>query len=444
MALAMLVAQAVFADPCTGTRGLQVPEVEYQHLQDFYTDLHKNPELSGFEVNTSRKIARELEMAGFSVTEHVGGYGVVGVLRNGKGPVIGIRGDMDALPITEKTGLPYASNITTTYKNQTGIGVMHACGHDSHSTVIVGTARYLAANRDCWNGTLVVIAQPAEETSTGAKAMIDDGLFTRFPKPDYIIGVHSAGIPAGKVIYGSGAFMAGKTALEVTIRGYGGHGGLPQKTIDPVVTAADAIMVLQNLVSRENDPTKPISITVGSIHGGVTENVIPEEVRMNLDIRASTEEQHKKLVNDIKRVIDSVARANGVPDDLMPVYSEPLYTPPVYTDPVLADRMGRSLAGRLGAENVTAITIPLTASEDFSFYGRTPEKVPTGLFFFGGPINEKNPGVLQKFRVPPGHNPRFAIDPEPSLKTAIRGLGGITLDLFNNSTPTGPEQSCNQ
>jgi hippurate hydrolase len=423
------------ADPGTGTCGITMSDAEYQHLEDFYIDLHKNPELSGLEMNTSRKIARELENAGFTVTEHVGGYGVVGVLRNGNGPVVGIRGDMDALPITEMTGLPYASTVTTTYRNRTNVGVMHACGHDSHSTVIVGTARYLAANRGCWNGTLMVIAQPAEETSSGAKAMIADGLFTRFPKPDYIIGIHSADLPAGRIAYGKGAFMSGKSAMEVTIRGYGGHGGLPQLTIDPVVTAADAIVSLQTLVSRENAPTNPISITVGAINGGITENVIPEEVKLSVDIRAGTGSQHKQLIADVKRVVDSVARAHGVPDDLMPVYSEPVYTPPVFTDPALADRVGKALDAGIGAENVTVVPMRLTASEDFSFYGQTPEKIPTGFILFGGPPVSSDPQVPEKFRMPPGHNPRYAVDPEPSLKTAVRGLSSIACDLLNTSSP---------
>lgn len=425
----------VSADYRTETCGLPVSDAEYQHLKDFYIDLHKNPELSGLEVNTSGKVARELENAGIVVTEHVGGYGVVGVLRNGNGPVVGIRGDMDALPITEKTGLSYASTVTTTYHNQTNVGVMHACGHDSHSTVIVGTARYLAANRGCWNGTLIVIAQPAEETSSGAKAMIADGLFTRFPKPDYIVGIHAADLPAGKIAYGKGTFMSGKSAMEVTIRGYGGHGGLPQLTIDPVVTAADAIVSLQTLVSRENAPTNPISITVGAINGGISENIIPEEVNLKIDIRAGTGEQHKHLIADVKRVIDSVAKAHGVPDELMPIYSEPVYTPPLLTDPSLADRMEKALGKGIGAGNVTVVPIRLTASEDFAFFSQTPEKIPTGFILFGGPPVSSDPQLPEKFRMPPGHNPRFAVDPEPSLKTAVRGLTSITLDLFDPSLP---------
>lgn len=410
----------------------ELSDAEYQHLEEFYKDLHQNPELSGFEANTSAKIAEELRSAGYEVTEHVGGYGVVGVLVNGKGPVIGIRGDMDALPITEKTGLPYASRVTTTYENQTGTGVMHACGHDSHSTVLVGTARSLAGHRHCWNGTLVIIAQPAEEPSTGAKAMIDDGLFTRFPRPDLLIGVHSAGIGAGNISYGKGAFMGGKTSLDVIIRGYGGHGGLPQKTIDPVVIAADAISTLQTLVSRENRPGNPISITVGAIHAGNRENIISEEVRMKLDIRAPTYDLHQKLETDIKRVIDNVARAHGVTDELMPEYIMQRYTPPVVTDPVLADKIGESLNKTLGAEHVSVITVPLTASEDFSFYGITPEKISTGYLIFGGPPAGSTPVENEKY--PPGHNPRFAIDPEPSLKTAIRGLSGISIDLMNSGS----------
>ncbi|OPY35559.1 MAG: Thermostable carboxypeptidase 1 [Methanoregula sp. PtaU1.Bin051] len=439
---ALLIAiPAASADMGTGACGITVSDAEYEHLKAFYIDLHQNPELSGLEVNTSRKVAQELADAGLAVTGHVGGYGVVGVLRNGDGPVVGIRGDMDALPITEKTGLPYASTVVTTYQNRTDTGVMHACGHDSHSTVIVGTARYLAANRGCWNGTLVVIAQPAEETSSGAKAMIADGLFTRFPKPDYIVGIHSASIPAGTIMYGKGPFMSGKSAMEVTIRGYGGHGGNPQKTIDPVVTAAYAIVSLQTLVSRENSPTNPISITVGAVNGGTRENIIPEEVRLNVDIRAGTEEQHTKLTGDVKRVIDSVARAHGVPDELMPVYSEPVFTPPVNADPALADRIGQALGAGIGPENVTVIPARLTVSEDFSFYGMTPEKIPTGFIFFGGPPRSADPGVPEMFRVPSSHNPRYAVDPEPTLKTAVRALSCITLDLFGTPAPPDQENS---
>src|SRR5256714_3564502 len=301
---------------------------EIGQLVSTYKMLHAAPELSHYEDKTSAFLATQLRSFGFTVTEHVGkydrpqfsGFGVVAVMKNGDGPTVLVRADIDALPVEEKNNIPYASKVKT--KNETGqeVSVMHACGHDVHITNLIGVAKILAALKDQWHGTLVLIGQPAEETVDGAKAMLADGLYTRFPKPDFAVGLHdSADAEAGKILYVPGYAMASSTSVDLIIRGLGGHGSKPEATKDPIVVAAQTVLALQTIISRENSPLDPAVITVGSIHGGTKRNIIPDEVVLQLTVRAYREEARRKLLASIERVTKGTALAAGIPDNLAPI-----------------------------------------------------------------------------------------------------------------------------
>ena len=305
--------------PVPGTRrdggraGAADPSVD-AHLDELvglYKHLHTHPELSFQEFETAKRVAEELRKAGAEVTSGVGKLGVVGVLRNGEGPTVLVRADLDALPVTEATGLPYASTAKATAAGKDEVGVMHACGHDVHMTCLVGTARWLAEHKDRWKGTVVLIGQPAEEMIGGAQAMLEDGLYTRFPKPDFALALHViSDQPTGTVAYTSGPALAGSTAVDVVIRGKGGHGAAPHDTVDPIVLAALAVLDFQTIVSREVNPIHPAVVTVGSIHGGTKHNIIPDEVRLQLTLRAYRDEVAAQLIDGIKRRVAGLARAH--------------------------------------------------------------------------------------------------------------------------------------
>ena len=318
---------------------------DYPYLEALYLHLHQNPELSFHEEKTSQKMASELRDLGFTVTENVGGYGVVGVLENGNGPTVMLRADMDALPVPEKTGKPYASKATTVDGQGNTVNVMHACAHDVNMTVFIGAARRLTSMADKWQGTLVMIAQPAEEVGAGARAMLKDGLFERFPRPDYNFGLHvSASVPAGKVIYTKGYVMANVDSVDLTVFGIGGHGAYPHRTKDPVVLSAQIINALQTLVSRELKPIDAGVVTVGSIHGGTKHNVIPDKVQLQLTVRSYTDEARRTLLDGIKRIAEGQALAMGLPRDRLPVIEiKDESTPAVYNNPELSDRIVKVL-----------------------------------------------------------------------------------------------------
>src|SRR6266446_5467860 len=331
-----------------------------------YKMLHAAPELSHREEKTSAYFANELRSLGYAVTERIGkyehpdwtGYGVVAVMKNGDGPTVLVRTDMDALPVDEKTGLPYASKVKT--KNDAGqdVSVMHACGHDIHMTSMLGTAKMLAALKDQWSGTLVLIGQPAEEVIDGARSMIRAGLYERFPKPDYVIALHdSADLEAGKVGYTPGYAMASSTSVDIKIRGLGGHGARPETTKDPIVVAAQLVLALQTIVSRENSPLDPVVVTVGSIHGGTKHNIIPDEVDLQLTVRAYKEEVRKRMLASIGRITKGVALAAGIPDDRAPIvqFSETQVTAATYNEPQLTERMGAVFVKALGNDNVVKL-----------------------------------------------------------------------------------------
>jgi len=409
-------------------------------LLSTYKTLHAAPELSHYEEKTSAFFAKELRALGYTVTERVGkytkpewtSYGVVAILRNGAGPTVMIRTDLDALPVEEKTGLPYASTVRM--KNDAGqeVPVMHACGHDLHVTAMLGTAKILSQLKDQWHGTLIIIGQPAEEIAGGARAMLADGLYTRFPKPDFALALHDAADQeAGKVNVTPGYSMASSTSIDIKIRGIGGHGSRPDGAKDPIVLAAQVILGLQTVVSRDNSPLDPAVITVGSIHGGTKHNIIPDEVDLQVTVRAFREEARKKLLAGIERVTKGTAIAAGIPASLAPsVTLQTEFTPSVYNDPALTERISVALAKAIGKENVVP-SQPMMASEDFALYSLDEHQIPTMIFWVGAvdPARmkqSKEAGTL----LPSLHSALFAPVPEPTLRTGIKAMTAAVLELM--------------
>jgi len=405
----------------------------YTTLEAMYRDLHEHPELSLMEEKTSARIAAELRAAGFAVTENFGGHGVVGILKNGAGPTLLLRTDLDGLPVAEETGVPYASKIRVTHLSGQEVPVMHACGHDVHMTVFVGTARILAAHQKDWAGTLIMVGQPAEEIGVGARAMLTAGLYRQFPVPSYAVAVHdSASLPAGTVGVVEGYAMANVDTAEITVRGVGGHGAYPQLTRDPVVLAARIVAALQTIVSRETRPLDPAVVTVGSIHGGTKANVIPDEVKLQLTLRSYSEPVRQHTIEAIKRICRGEAIAAGIPEDRMPVVSisDEQFTPATYNDPALTRRVQQTLIAWLGGSRVHSID-PEMAGEDFSQFGRTVEKVPLCLFRIGAVAPEKVEASLRTGEpLPSLHSSKFAPEPEPTIKTGIESLTAVALDLL--------------
>ncbi len=397
-----------------------------------YMDLHQNPELSLNELRTAAKMSQALEALGFEVTTGVGGNGVVGVLRNGDGPVVMLRTDMDALPVRESTGLPWASKVSVYDSQGVETPVMHACGHDLHMTVWRGTLATLVALKNRWSGTIVAVAQPAEEVSGGSGQMIDDGLYTRFPLPDYALCYHvNPDMPAGTIGYCPGAIFAGVKSVDIKVFGIGGHGAMPHKTIDPIVLSAKIILDYQTIVSREINPVSPAVVTVGSIHGGTKHNIIPDEVDMKLTIRFFSDDVCTQILSALRRIADGQAAAAGLKEDKMPeisVGSE--YTPPVENDPELVARATASMGNILGRENVVRVE-PATVAEDFGKYGRTPEKVRIALFWLGGvnPLKYQE-SIDNSTMLPALHSSNFYPDFDPAYSTGVTAMCRTIIDLL--------------
>ena len=405
-----------------------------------YKALHAAPEPAHHEEKTAAIVARELRSRGYVVTEGMGkyprpewkGHGVVGVLRNGAGPTVLVRTDLDALAVEERTGLPYASTVRMKDDAGQEVGVMHACGHDLHMTSFLGTAGLLASRRDLWAGTLIMVAQPAEETLDGARALLDDGLYTRFGRPDYVLGLHgNAELEVGKVAYTPGHFMASANTVEITVRGVGGHGSRPEATKDPVVIAAQIVIGLQTIVSRENSPLDPAVVSVGSIHGGTRPNIIPDEVRLQLTVRAYKEEVRQRVLASIERIARGIAEAAGVPVERLPVVevSRTESTPATYNAPELAERLAGALKLALGADRVDSWP-PIMSSEDFGRYTLDGNQIPAFMFWLGA----ADPAVLAESRrrgiPPPGlHSSLFAPVPEPAIRTGVRAMTAVVMDL---------------
>ena len=406
---------------------------DYPGLFDLYRHLHTHPELSFHETNTAERIAAELSPFGFAVTTMVGGFGVVAVLTNGPGATVLIRTDLDALPVKEETGLPYASTVRTADDQGRETDVMHACGHDIHMSVFAGTARLLSWMKNHWHGTLVMIGQPAEERGRGARAMLADGLFTRFPRPDYCLALHvNPEMPAGKVGWVEGFAMANVDSVDVVIRGVGGHGAFPHKTKDPVVLAAETVLALQTIVSREIRPGEPAVVTVGSIHGGTKHNIIPEEVTLQLTLRSYTDSVREQTLAAIKRIVRGLAEAAGIPDDRMPTVTvRDEFTPATYNDPVLARRVSGAFKAWLGDDRVQRVE-PVMGGEDFSEFGRTKERIPVCLFWLGAVDPDRWTESRQKGTpLPSLHSSRFTPLPEPTIKTGITAMTAAVIELLS-------------
>ena len=419
----------------------QLTEAELPSLLTIYKDLHTHPELSGHEEKTSGFVAKELRAVGCEVTEHLGkyekpginGYGVVGVMKNGAGPTVWVRTDMDALPVEEETGVPYASKDMQ--KNDEGkeVHVMHACGHDIHMSTFIGVARNLAKLKDQWKGTIVFLGQPAEETGTGAKALLADGLYTRFPKPDMVVGLHdSAQMETGKVGVTDGYIYASVDSVDVTVKGLGGHGAYPHKTKDPVVLAAEIIMGWQTIVSREMEPIDPAVVTVGSIHGGTKHNIIPDEVKMQLTVRSYKKETRDKILASIARIAKGMAEAAGMPAERMPVVNvlENEFTPSTYNNPELTKRVAASLKAALGADKFEK-TDATMGGEDFSLYSLPDHSIPACMFTVGAVA----PGKMAESKktgeaLPSLHSSKFAPVPEPTIRTGVIGMTATVVDLM--------------
>ncbi len=399
---------------------------ELASLEEFYKELHQSPELSLQEFRTAAKLEAELKKLGFQVTGKVGGTGVVGVLENGKGPTVLVRTDMDALPVIERTGLPYASKVRTRDKQGREVGVMHACGHDMHMTCWLGTARVLIALRDQWKGTLVFIGQPAEEIGTGARMMLADGLFTRFPKPDVCLALHcDSQAPHGTIAFTEGLALANVDSVDIVVKGKGGHGAAPHTTVDPIVLAARIILDLQTLVSRENNPTDPAVVTVGSIHGGSKHNIIPDEVRLQLTVRSTKDSVRAKLLSGIKRIAEGCAQAANAPKPIVTV-DESEFTPALYNEPNLTRKTVALFREILGSDKVIERP-PILGGEDFSRYGRAG--VPIFMYFLGTVPPEKYAAAQQEGAAPlPSlHSDQYAPVPRPSIETGVRTLSMAAL-----------------
>jgi hippurate hydrolase len=402
---------------------------ELPGLETLYKQLHANPELAYEEVQTSARMAKELQRLGFEVTTKVGGHGVVGVLKNGPGPTVMVRADMDALPIIEKTGLPYASKVRTRDKEGNEVGIMHACGHDMHMTCWVGTARTLVNLKNHWQGTLVFIGQPAEEVGGGARRMIADGLFKRFPRPDYCLGLHCAPhLPHGVIGYSEGLLLANVDTIDITVKGKGGHGSAPHLTIDPIVVAARIILDLQTLVSREVNPLDAAVVTVGSIHGGTKHNIIPSEVKLQLTVRSFKDDVRQHLLEGIHRISKAAALAARAPEPAMRVELDD-FTPALINDAALAKKTAAMWHQVLGKDNVKEVP-PIMGGEDFARYGK---EVPIFFYFLGTADPEQFAAWKKGGPELPGmHTDRYFPIIQPSIRSGVLAMSSAALNLLKN------------
>jgi amidohydrolase len=401
----------------------------YPEIETLYIDLHRNPELAFQEQQTATKLAARMNALGYEVTTGVGGTGIVAMLKNGQGPTVMLRTELDALPVQEKTGLPFASTVVVKSASGDSVPVMHACGHDIHMSAWFGTAKLMAENRQHWHGTLMMVGQPAEEILGGAAAMLKDGLFTRFLKPNYALSLHDdASLPAGQIGFHLGFFRASADAVDITIFGRGGHGAAPHDTVDPIVIAARTVLALQTLVSRENNPMDPAVITVGSIQGGIQRNIIPEQVKLQLTVRTFSPQARKRLLAGIERVARGEALAADAPRE--PLVTIEAATDAVYNDPELTNRLAVTLRKALGQQNVVEMPAKMT-SEDFSQYGLAG--VPSVLLHIGAVDPAKLSAAKQSGTPLPGpHSPQWAPEREPTLKAAIAAETAALLNLFGS------------
>ncbi|MBB4641309.1 amidohydrolase [Rhizorhapis suberifaciens] len=419
LAFALLISTAAAADPLSEKVAADMPS-----LVQLYRHLHANPELSFQEVKTAAILAKEARKLGFQVTEKVGGTGVVALMENGPGPVLMIRADMDALPVVEQTGLPYASKVKAMTDEGIEAGVMHACGHDTHMSAWVGTARRLAEMKEQWSGTLVMLLEPAEERGAGARMMLEDGLFTRFPKPTHAIAFHdAANLPSGVIGYTPGYALANVDSVDIVVKGIGGHGAYPHTTKDPIVLASRIVTALQTLVSREMDPQDPAVVTVGSFHAGSKHNVISDHATLLLTVRSYSDATRQRLLDGIRRIAKGEAIAAGIPDELMPVVTlKDEFTPSTYNVPAFTQQMAELFARRFGKQRV--VETPATmGGEDFGRYYRSDNSIQSLIFWVGGvPPEDMEKAARGEAQLPSLHSPFWAPDAEGVISTATEAL----------------------
>ncbi len=434
------VAVAVAADSPVNFPRLVTERIdaEYPALEKIYYQLHAHPELSFMETKTAAFVASELRSLGFEVTEKVGNTGVVGVLTNGHGPTLLVRADMDGLPVKETSGVPYASVDVVKDLSGKDQPAMHACAHDTHITGLIGAARTLVALKADWTGTLVLVAQPAEEIVAGARAMLADGLYTRFPKPDFAIALHTfSSLPAGVIGYGEGPFLANVNSMDILVRGVGGHGSAPHTTKDPIVIAAEIVLALQTIVSREVKPGTVAVVTVGTIHGGLKRNIISDEVKLELTLRSFDDQVMAQLVASIRRICNGIAQAAGVPNDRLPVLTlTPESVSVTRNDSTLTRRLTGTFTQWFGTNRVK-LQAPITGGEDFSEFGRPPHQVPICMWWVGATDPAK---ITESERtgipVPSNHSATFAPIPEPTLKTCVASMTAAVLELLGRPSDT--------
>ncbi len=419
----------------------KIAQGELPSLLAIYKDIHSHPELSTREEKTSALVAKELRATGCEVTENFGKYdnpnlkcyGVIGIMKNGTGPTVLVRTDMDALPVEEDTGLPYASKVTTKGDDGREVHVMHACGHDAHMSAFIGTARALQRLKERWSGTIVFIGQPAEETVGGARALLKAGLYNRFGKPDFALGLHDkADLQTGHIGVTPGYTYANVDSVDVTVRGVGGHGAYPHKTKDPIVLAAEMINAWQTIASRENNPLDPIVVTVGSIHGGTKHNIIPDEVKMQLTVRTYKSEVRDQVLKAIDQIAKGIASAGGVPADRAPIVNvlKDQFTPATYNNPDLTKRLVGVWKNVLGADNVEIVD-PTMGGEDFAEYSLPDHSIPAVDFHIGAVDPEKIAQFKREGKeLPSLHSSKFAPVPEPTIRVGIIGMTSAVLELM--------------
>jgi hippurate hydrolase len=436
---ALLATMPGWAQSPPGTLAAAVKADWDKDLRALFVDFHRNPELSYVEKRTARIMAQQLRAAGATVTEGVGGTGVVGVMKNGAGPVVLVRADMDGLPVKEASGLAYASSARQTGIDGVEAPVMHACGHDVHITSLVGTARRLAALKDRWKGTIIFIVQPAEERIGGARKMLEDGLYTRFPKPDYALAFHvDADNPTGKIQADPGISSSSSDSVDIVVHGVGAHGASPHQGKDPIVMGAEIIMALQTLVSREIDPLKPGVVTVGAFHGGIKHNIISDRAEMQLTVRSDDAEVRKTLLDGIKRIATNVGRMNGLPDDKLPeVKFSTESTPVTINDPALTARLRGAFQRAFGEETLFSKPRTGMGAEDFAYFIQPELGVPGFYYTVGG----TPPAAFEAAKaggppVPSHHSPFFKIDPEPSVRLGTEAMVVAVLDLLGSGAGT--------
>ena len=421
------------AEALAGDLQQQIRKDYASHLGDLFKWFHRNPELSMMETETAARLAKELREAGFDVTTGVGGPGIVAMMKNGPGPLVMMRADMDGLPVEEKSGLPYASRKKQIDWDGNEVFTMHACGHDVHITSLVGTARVMAASRDTWSGTLMLVGQPAEERIGGAAAMKEDGIWARFGKPDYALALHvAAEMPTGRIAADLGSPFSGADSIDIIVHGIGGHGASPHSTVDPVVLASQIVLALQTVVSRNMPPREAGVITVGAFHAGTKHNIISDQARLQLTVRNDNLETRKLLIEGIKRVAVNMGRVAGLPEDLLPevILLSEEGVPPTINDPQLTRRLRQTWSQTMGEDILHEHRRVAMGAEDFPFFTTNPH-IPSTYFIVGGTPPEDFARVERgEYRLPSHHSPLFRIDPQPSVTVAVEATVHALRELL--------------